>query len=66
MEIAELLASAVDVDRRAAIMWRYAPQALHEWIHALRAEQRNKVSRRQRGSSGSKQHAAGVVLVLLC
>ena len=38
MEIAELLASAVDVERRAAIMWRYAPQALHEWIHALRAK----------------------------
>ena len=40
MEIAELLASAVDVERRAAIMWRYAPQALHEWIHALRAKQK--------------------------
>ena len=62
MEIAELSASAADVERRPADMWRIAPQALHEWIHALRAKIKWQ---RQRGSSGSKQHAAGVVLVLL-
>ena len=64
MEIAELSASAADVDRRPADMWRIAPQALHEWIHALRAKtkcwQRQRRQQRQQAARSRSRFGSAV------